>query len=273
MQMSVQDERDELVDAFVAAARRRRGAVPLRTSFVQSGPQSKPVPGALHKLVRNHDERALDLYLLLRAKVSSDEISGAWDVRHEAAVWARGLGLPTPKDDGSAAVSKAWARLARLGLVERSRQMRMANITILDELGDGLPYTYPSGGRGRDSYFKLSEAFWTAEERWYRTLSLSAKAMLLISSSLKPGFVLPFEQVPKWYGVSDTTAESGLGELVDKGLLDVVKDRRREPKSPKKYVIENRYALRSPFAQERIRKTKLATVTALPGPATMEGSA
>lgn len=265
MQMPAHEERDELVDDFVKSARRRRGAVALRTSFVQSGPQSGPIPGPLHRLVRNHDERSLDLYLLLRAKVSSDQVSGDWDVRHEAVIWARGLGLPTPLDDGSAAVSKTWRRLANLGLIERSRQKRISNVTILDESGDGKPYSYPTG-KGADRYFKLSEAFWTAEERWYRTLSFPAKAMLLVSSSLKPGFVLPLEQAPKWYGLSPTTAASGFEELSDKGLLDIAKNRRREIKSPTKYVIENQYALRSPFAQGHT-KAKLATVTALPAPA------
>ena len=262
MQMSVQDERDELVDDFVKSARRRGGAVPLRTSLVQSGAQSTPVHGPLHKLVRNHDERGLDLYLMLRAKASSDQVSGAWDVRHEASVWASGLGLPTPLDDGSAAVSKAWRRLANLGLIERSRQKRLSNITLLDESGDGSPYVYPSG-KGAGRYFKLSEDFWTADERWYRTLSLSAKAMLLVSSSLKPGFVLPLEQAPKWYGISPATAAIGFNELSARGLLDIVKNRRREPKSPTKYVLENQYALRAPFAQNHTR-AKLATVTALP---------
>jgi hypothetical protein len=261
MSSSPHRDRDDVADALVARAKRRSGGVPLRTSFVQRGPQSQPIPGPLHDLVRNHDERGFDLYLLLRAVVSSDEITDAWDVRLDARVWARGLGLPTPASDGAAAVSKVWRRLADHGLVERERKGKLANITVLEESGRGRPYTYPSG-KGRGRYFKLSEEFWTADERWYRTLSLPAKAMLLIASSLKPGSALPLGQVSRWYGISSDSAGDGLAELADKGLLVVAKKRRPEPLAPKKYVIENRYTLQSPFAQDW-RTRNLATVTAL----------
>ena len=53
-------------------------------------------------LLRAHDERGLDLYLLLRAAASADP----WDVARPAPVWSRALGLPTPHDDGTATVSK-----------------------------------------------------------------------------------------------------------------------------------------------------------------------
>ena len=77
------------------------------------------------------------------------------------------------KDDGAAAVSESWRRLTD-GLITRERQGRLTNVTLLDESGTGDDYTYPSG-RGRGRYFKLSEEFWTGEERWYRTLTLLAK--------------------------------------------------------------------------------------------------
>lgn len=255
-------DRDDVADAFVARARRRGGGVALRKSFVQQGPQAKPIPGPLSELVRCHDERGLDLYLLLRLITSSDEMTEAWDVRLDARVWARGLGLPTPKNDGTVAISKVWKRLDDRGLITRERQGRLSNVTILEESGRGRPYTYPSG-KGRGRYFKLSEHFWTDEERWYRTLSLSAKAMLLIASSLKPGFVLPEEQVPRWYGISSDTAARGLRELADKDLLFVERRRRDAPLSPVNYVIEHAYTLQSPFAQDW-RTQLLATVTTLP---------
>lgn len=261
MTSTPQSDRDEVADALIARASRRQGGVALRTAFVQRGPQAQPIPGPLHHLVRNHDERSLDLYLLLRAVVSSDEITEAWDVRLDARVWARGLGLPTAKDNGSAAVSKAWRRLADHGLVTRERQGKLVNISALDESGKGREYTYPSG-KGRGRYFKLSEEFWTAEERWYRTLSLPAKAMLLVASSLKPGFVLPQAQIPRWYGISSDTAARGLHELADRDLLEVAKANRHEPLSPTKYVIEHVYTLQTPFAQNW-RTRDLATVTAI----------
>jgi hypothetical protein len=261
MPSSPHADRDEVVDALIARARRRDGGVPLRNRFVQGGPQGQPTPGPLHHLVRSRDERGLDLYLMLRSVASSDAVSGAWDVTLDARVWAQGLGLPTPANDGASAVSKAWRRLADYSLIQRERHGKLACITVLDEAGTGLNYTYPSG-KGRGRYFKLSEEFWTAEERWYRTLSLPAKAMLLISSSLKPGFVLPERQAPKWYGISPGTVANGFAELADKDLLEVDKKSRREPLSPQKYVVENVYTLKGPFAQDW-RAREIATVTQL----------
>ena len=254
-------DRDEVVDALVQRARRRDGGVPLRNLFVQGGTQGQPTAGPLHRLVRSHDERALDLYLMARAVVSSDAVTNAWDVRLDARVWSQGLGLPTPGNSGAAAVSKVWRRLDDLSLISRARKGALANITVLDEEGTGLAYTYPSG-KGRGRYFKLSEHFWTAEERWYRTLSLAAKSMLLVSSSLKPGFVLPLEQIPKWYGISADTGGRGLDELKSEGLLQVAKKSRREPLSPQKYVVENVYTLVGPFARDWSSRS-LASVTTL----------
>ncbi len=46
------------------------------------------------------------------------------------------------------------------------------------------------------------------------TLSLPGKAVLLIAHSLRPGFALPVEKAPEWYGISADTAQRGLAELV-----------------------------------------------------------
>lgn len=62
--------------------------------------------------------------------------------------------------------------------------------------------------------------YWTDDQAWYRTLTLAAKAMLLIGSSLKPGFILPGERVPEWYGISESSAQRGLQELREVGLLN-----------------------------------------------------
>ncbi len=103
--------------ALLDASKRRGAGVPIRRTFVQQGPQREPVPGPLHPLLRGHDERALDLFLLHRAAASSEP----WDVVRDARMWARALGLPTPKDNGASAVSKAWARLEKHRLIQRAR--------------------------------------------------------------------------------------------------------------------------------------------------------
>ena len=48
--------------------------------------------------------------------------------------------------------------------------------------------------------------------------------MLLIGLSLNDGFVLPGDQVKKWYGISSSTLTKGLGGLRKSGLLAVKRD-------------------------------------------------
>lgn len=266
MSTSAQNHRDDFVDAIIARAGRSGGAVAIRTSFLQSGPQRAPIPGPLSKFIRGGDERGLDLYLMLRALISSDKQTGEWDTVLTAEWWAVGLNLTTPNNDGAQAISKVWRRLSERGLVDRSRKGNYARITLLNEDGSGAPYSYPTG-KGPGRYFKLSEAYWTDDERWYRELSLAAKTMLLIASSLKPGFALPQEQAKPWYGISPETAGNGLRELSDTGLLKITKQRRNEPLAPKGYVIEHRYKLQAPFEQNW-QNNVLAPVITLPGTGT-----
>jgi hypothetical protein len=86
-------------------ARSRRQEVPIRWTFVQRGSRGRPEPGPLAEFVGNHDERGLDLYLLVHAVASAKP----WNVDLPAGVWARMLGLPG--DNGPSAVSKVWRRL------------------------------------------------------------------------------------------------------------------------------------------------------------------
>jgi hypothetical protein len=85
-------EQRETIAALLNAAKRKKQAVPLRREFVQQGAQRTPLPGPLREIVRHHDERALDLYLLFRALASSDP----WDVKRDARVWGRQDSNPRP---------------------------------------------------------------------------------------------------------------------------------------------------------------------------------
>jgi hypothetical protein len=254
--------RDGTVDRLLERSH-RTGGVPIRNAFVQQGSQRSPRPGRLKDLVSAHDERALDLYLLQRAVASADP----WDVRLDARVWARALGLPAGEDTGAVAVSRTWARLARHGLVKRERAGRLSRVTALHESGTGRAYTYPKGNTRRGRYFQIPVEFWLSDKRWYRTLTLAAKAMLLIGSSLKPGFVLPQDQIPAWYGVSTDTGVRGLHELKAKGLLTFTKEDREDLLSPEGYVIQHRYTLAGELAQTWPSVT-LATISTLPAAAT-----
>ncbi len=125
--------------------RSNRRAVPIRKSFVRVAGIAGSAP--LAELVRHHDVRALDLYLLVLAQASG----GAFDVAHPAAVWARALHLTG--ETGAAAVSKVLARLVAYRLVARDRVGRRAHLTLLCEDGSGRPYTPPA--EAADAYLQL----------------------------------------------------------------------------------------------------------------------
>lgn len=235
------DAQQGTVNALLASAGRSTNSVPLRTTFVQQGSQRHPRPGPLHHLVRAHDERALDLFLLHRALASSEP----WDVTRDSRVWARTLGLPTPKDTGAAGVSKTWARLdTKYHLVRRGRRGRTAAITALSEDGSGDAYTHPAR-----RYFRLPFAYWTADEGWYVRLDLASKAVLLIAHSLRPPFILPTEKASPWYGLSTDTVERGLRSLRESGLL--LRETRFRPDwlTPAGVKKEFTYTLQPPFAR------------------------
>lgn len=169
----------------------------IRHNFVQGGPQSHPVPGPLHLMLKAHDARALDLFLLHRALVSA-EPWGSFPL--DARVWARALGLAANADAGVTAVSKTWARLdGNCRLVRAGRAGRLAVFTCLREDGSGEEYTSPDGRTRSERYLTVPFAYWTAPQRWYRTSSFPAKAMIPVASSLGPGFVLPTEKTKAWY--------------------------------------------------------------------------
>ena len=67
---------------------------------------------------------------------------------------------------------------------------------------------------------------------WHKKLSLAGKVMLLIALYQGDGFPLSYEQTPRYYGISSASAQRGLRELVDAGLLHREQHRRPEPESP-----------------------------------------
>lgn len=240
----------ETVDALLKSANRQHGAVPLRRSFVQQGTRSVPEPGPLAALVRNGDRRGLDLFLLLKAVASSEP----YNSHRGASVWARALshtGVPTDEQ----AISKIWSRLDnKHGLVARSRYGRLADVTLLREDGSRRAYVHP--GKSREPYFQLPVAYWLNEdEEWSATLTLPAKALLLIALSLQPGFALPVEKAPHWYGLSADSAQRGLAELAKRKVLNRARIPKKAPLAPRGFTYDTRYTTQGdlrlqPRAQE-----------------------
>jgi len=242
--------RQETIQAILK--RSNRQAVPIRRSFVS--PENPALHPPLAELVRRHDDRALDLYLLILAQASA----GAFDVAHPAAVWARALGLDGVH--GAASVSKVLTRLVHYKLVKRDRVGRKAHITLLREDGSGADYTHPA--TAGDKYLQLSHAYWTDE--WDTRLSLPAKAALLIarSFSFARDFFLPIESAPKQFGMSADTVGDGLRELRKLGLLDQRSTYKKAPLVAAGFTTEYRYKLLPPFDKRSSPHSPLATATA-----------
>jgi hypothetical protein len=93
---------------------------------------------------------------------------------------------------------------------------RLVNVaTLLADDGSGAPYEHLGEGKKDkklegSGYFQLPYAYW--RERWHEKLSLPAKAMLLIALYPGNGFPLPYNKMPSWYGISESSGERGLNE-------------------------------------------------------------
>lgn len=241
----------ETREELLRRSKRRNQAVPIRNTFVQRGTQRRPEPGPLADLVRRHDELALDLYTFALALATAPPFA----VKRRAEVWARAMGFPTER---VSTVSKAWARLEDRKLIRRERQGRLSVVTLLREDGSGQEYTHPGsvpprrrpGERRaeRERYFGLSFAYWL--DGFNTTLNLPAKAALLIALSLRPGFVLPEEKAPQWYGLSADTVQRGLAQLVASKLLRRQKEYKTAPLAPLGYTEQWHYYPRPPFGRQ-----------------------
>lgn len=235
--------RRETIEAILK--RSNRHAVPIRRSFVQRAKGGPRPP--LAEMVRRHDDRALDFYLLILAQASA----GAFDVSRPAPVWARALGVVGKNP--AAAVSKLLARLVADRLVKRDRVGRQAHVTLLREDGSGAPYTHP--GQVRDKYLQLPHAYWL--EEWNDKLTFAGKAALLIARSMPAEFFLVVENAPNQFGISADSLAEGLAALRGHNLLHRWTIYPTDPDDARGYREEHRYELRPPFAQ-RARAARIA---------------
>lgn len=206
--------RQQSIETLLAET--HRGIVPIRKVFVQQGHGRATRPGPLATFLRSHDDRGLEAYLFLHAMASA---SAPYNCVLTSGVWVRVLGLAQNAELRSArgAASKIMKRLVDRNLIERSRTGRRADLALLREDGSGTKYERPLGETKFERWLQLPHAYWI--EGHYTDLSLPAKVILLIALSLDDGFALPQDRAPQWYGVSADSADGGLRELVNKGLL------------------------------------------------------
>lgn len=230
-----------------------RDFVPLRSAFVQKPRGTPGVRGAtLAKLTR--DSFALDAYLLIHALASSSE---PYVAAYPAATWVQLARL----DEGAtfAAAKARWSklvtRLSLLRLIERERKGNQMQYRLLDESGDGRPYTRPKDAGDRH-WLKLPYSYWALE--FDSRLDHPEKLMLLIALDQRKQFRLPLNQVPNWYGISEATARRGLRGLESRSLLSKTTSFVASPRSPSGWEETFTYSLLGPFSIGAATDTRVA---------------
>ncbi len=223
-------------------AQSRRDFMPVRKTFVQTGRGKTTLPGPLATFVSGHDERGLDAYLFVHALASAKP----WNCDYPSGTWVRALGLADDAELASArsAVSKIMRRLEQRGLIVRNRVGRTSSITLLREDGGGDPYEHPH--HQGENWFQLPYVYWT--DGHYKSLSLPAKAMLLVALSRPDDFPLPAERGPAWYGISADSTERGLRELCSEGLLDYSQAWSKNHRSATGWIEQRQYRLQGAFS-------------------------
>lgn len=226
-----------------------RTQVPIRKTFVQQGRGRSTTPGPLAEFLTSRDPRGLDAYLLIHALASASP----WNCNYPSGFWVRALGLARGKElsveainQARPAVSKIMKRLVDRKLISRTRDSRRANLTLLREDGSGHAYQRPFDAD--DQWFSLPHAYW--HEGHYRSLSLAAKVVLLIALERPDDFLLPQERAAGWYGVSADSADRGLRELRQVGILQVRQIWVEEPKSDIGYTQRWTYRLLGSYSTD-----------------------
>ena len=233
-----------------------RSAFPCRRSFVRLYDHDGGIdqPGPLAKMIRARDRTGLVLYSLLLTKVSGGD---APTVALPSQTWARALGMDLP-DTATArsTVSKALGRLSgdNYRLIEKGRRGRWAEITLLNESGDGTPYSRPKGKSAADTFFNIPHALWLDRpsghhEPWYRVLTLPGLAVLFMLHWYKDPWELPQVEGSQRFGTSADTIGRGLKELKELGAISGHVSYREELKSPTGWAKVIRYERLAPFDQ------------------------
>lgn len=243
-----------------------RSFAPIPKAFIQN-PDPKAKSGRrapLADFVRRGDKRALLALLMLHTIISSGEHDDGWSSTLPLQAWARALDTVATATGSSAtsAATKILSRLVDRRLIERRRtgRERKVTITLLSADGTGKTYTRPTGATQADRFIRLNHQFWTQE--WAQTLTLPAIAMLLVALHEKPGFTLPTEHMPSWYGWSADTAERGLHELEERGLIRIGKQIYTDPISPSGVSSKNVYTVLPPFDAASVDKDAAARAKA-----------
>ena len=123
-----------------------------------------------------------------------------------------------------------------------------------------MPYTRPTSAD--DLWLNLPYRYWLDE--WNQKLTLPGKALLLIALSLDDGFYLPLQKAQPWYGISRNTAQRGIADLIEHGLLDKAEEWVEAPLSDIGHRLVARYTLKQPFGPLSARKPKRSPTKSKP---------
>lgn len=236
----------------VLLERSRRGAVPIRTEFIQRSrtyiTDSPSRGAALGDLVSAGDSRGIHAYLLVHAIASHEP----WDCIYPSHTWVMALGIDQTAEVASAkaALSRVWGRLEKHQLITRYRTGTRTAIRLLREDGSGKPYTRPRTSED-GVWFSLPYSFWTSG--YFRRFNLAELAVLLVAISLPEGFNLPYERAQAWYGLSASTVKRGISGLISRKVLTCTTTRRIEPRSPTGYTDLRTYTLIGAFSKDSCR--------------------
>lgn len=240
-----------------------RGYTQVRHILVQL-PDTEPTRASvLGAMVHTRKHRALLLYILLLT---------AWPWLHdrrdplEAVVWIRALdgtaipNAPAATTWSASTLSRAWSDLKEMNLITTEREGRLLRVVPRREDG-GADYEVPGGRADRwNAYFALPDAFWL--DGWFAKLSLPALAMLLVvakETNVKKEVWLTYDNCEEWYGIRTKSAQKGITELIEFGLLHRRTELKKAPLSPTGRTTRSWYSLTGDFGHTaRAAQQKLA---------------
>lgn len=240
-----------------------REYTPVRHMLVQrheKDPTTGERASTLATLLRERKHRSLTLYLLLLTAWSglehADEPLGSY-------AWVRALssdhkGALTWSES---TLSRTWSDLESRGLITRTRESRLVRIAPRREDGKA-DYTKPAGGKEPDEhYFTLPHSFW--KDEWFARLKMPALAVFLIiakETNAKSEIHPTLKQFEDWYGISRKSAQAGVKQLHEEGLLSRRFEQVWAPLSKTGYTTRVYYSLTGDFGYES-RKAAQARAT------------
>ncbi|AXO32608.1 hypothetical protein [Micromonospora sp. B006] len=243
----------------------KRGFAKLRKVFVQR-PSGGERASVLADMVRGRQERALDALLLLHALEPVLDGSPL-----PLGTWAKMLGSKK-NPCTSPTASRAFDVLVDRKLITRRADGKRVVVHPLLEDGSGLSWDRPGQNRSTvgKGYLTIPHEYWTSG--LVDQLTLPGKAMFLImlaETTQNPRFSMAVARAPKWYGISERTAERGYKELREIKVADdqpllrehlqVVAD----PRSPTQLRPVWHRALSDPYSQAARAAQQSATTKAV----------